>query len=234
MVAARGGLMGALPEGGAMVSLAASESEVSSSLEGFEGRVSVAAVNGPASVVISGDEDAVLELACLWGERGVKTKRLRVSHAFHSPRMDDMLREFGEVLSGLSFSEPSIPIVSNLSGSLAGSEIASVEYWVSHARETVRFMDGVRWLASRGVRSFLEIGPDGVLSGMGQECLVDQQVDQQIDSDGASENARDSNIHADADASGGCVFVPVLRGGRPEVSSLFLGLGEVWVGGVGC
>ena len=89
---------------------------MSSSLEGFEGRVSVAAVNGPASVVISGDEDAVLELACLWGERGVKTKRLRVSHAFHSPRMDGMLREFGEVLSGLSFSEPRIPIVSNLSG----------------------------------------------------------------------------------------------------------------------
>ena len=98
LVAARGRLMGGLPEGGAMVSIGASEEEVSVMLEGYAGRVCLAAVNGPAAVVISGDEDAVLEMAGVYRERGCKTKRLRVSHAFHSQRMDGMLEEFGESL----------------------------------------------------------------------------------------------------------------------------------------
>ena len=134
----------------------------------------LAAVNGPASVVLSGDEDVVLELAEAWEEQGRKIKRLRVSHAFHSPRMDGMLEEFDEVAEELSFTaaadpdrlEPDRAVVS-------AEELCSPEYWVRHVRETVRFLDGVRWLCGRGVTSFLELGPDGVLSAMTQECLAD-------------------------------------------------------------
>ena len=129
-------------------------------LEGFEGGVSLAAVNGPSSVVISGDEQAVLDLAGIWSERGHKTKRLNVSHAFHSPHMDPVLDELAEVANSISFAPPQIPIVSNLTGEpLSVEQICSADYWVSHVREPVRFCDGVRWLHAQGARSFLELGP---------------------------------------------------------------------------
>ncbi len=126
LVAARGRLMGELPSGGAMVAVQASEAEVLESLEGFGSDrrecVALAAVNGPSSVVLSGDEDAVLGVAAVWEEHGRKTRRLRVSHAFHSPRMDGMLEEFGRVVGGLSFGEPSLPVVSNLTGEAVAVE----------------------------------------------------------------------------------------------------------------
>jgi polyketide synthase 12 len=215
LVAARGRLMGGLPEGGAMVSIQASDREVTETLEGYEGRVALAAVNGPSSIVISGDENAVLELTGVWGGRGTRAKRLRVSHAFHSPRMDAMLEEFAEVARGISFSPPRIPIVSNLTGEpLSDEQACSPEYWVRHVREPVRFMDGVRWLGSRGVRSFLELGPDGTLSAMTQECLASEQDMQ----DGA--------------AGAGSATAPVLRGGRPEVEVLLGALAGAWTRGV--
>ncbi|HEX9307516.1 MAG TPA: type I polyketide synthase, partial [Anaeromyxobacter sp.] len=106
LVAARGRLMQALPRGGAMVSLQAVEDEVAPLLAGREGQVSIAALNGPASTVISGDEDAVLEFARHFESLGRKTTRLRVSHAFHSPRMDGMLDAFRDVARRLSYAAP--------------------------------------------------------------------------------------------------------------------------------
>ena len=207
--------MGGLPEGGAMVSLGVSEREVLEELVGLEGRVALAAVNGPASVVISGDEDAVLGLEGVFRERGCKTRRLRVSHAFHSPRMEGMLEEFGELARGLSFSPPVIPVVSNVTGEVISADrICSAGYWLEHVREPVRFWSGVRWLRGQGVESFLELGPDGVLSAMVQDCVADEQVD-------AQDVGR-----------GEVVAVPVLRGGRPEAGVLFSALAEVWVRGV--
>ena len=111
----------------------------------------MAAVNAPGSVVVSGDEDAVLETMSLWESRGRRTKRLRVSHAFHSPRMKGMLEEFRRVAETVAFDEPRIPMVSNLSGGLvAAEELCTPEYWVRHVREPVRFADGVHRLWERG------------------------------------------------------------------------------------
>ncbi|WP_434101058.1 SDR family NAD(P)-dependent oxidoreductase [Streptomyces malaysiensis] len=207
LVAARGRLMQELPEGGAMVAVQASEQEVAESLEGREAQVSLAALNGPTSVVLSGDEDAVLELAGHWEARGRKTKRLRVSHAFHSPRMDAMLEEFGQIAACLSYSAPAIPVISNVTGDVAGAELATPEYWVRHVREAVRFDDGMRRLADQGVTTCVELGPDAVLTAMGQDCL--------------------DAVGADA------AFVPMARSGRAEAQTLAEAVATLYVNGVG-
>ncbi|PAZ14894.1 polyketide synthase, partial [Streptomyces sp. SA15] len=170
LVAARGRLMQAQPTTGAMVSIQATEEE----LTPFLGEsVASAALNGPASTVIAGDEDAVLAVAAHWAAQGRKTKRLRVSHAFHSPHMDGMLTEFGRIAGQLTFAAPRIPIVSNETGAmLTDAEARSPEYWVRHARTTVRFLDGVRLLEEQGATTLLELGPDGTLSSLARDCLL--------------------------------------------------------------
>jgi acyl transferase domain-containing protein/acyl carrier protein/surfactin synthase thioesterase subunit len=168
LVAARGRLMDALPQGGAMLSIEASEEEAREDLG--EG-VSVAAVNGPRAVVLSGERDAIEGLECVWRGRGRKTKLLNVSHAFHSARMEPMLEEFGELAGRVEFAPARVPIVSNVTGRLAGEEIPTAAYWVRHVREAVRFADGVGALEADGVTRFVEVGPDGVLCAMARESL---------------------------------------------------------------
>ncbi|VVJ20804.1 Modular polyketide synthase [Amycolatopsis camponoti] len=168
LVAARGRLMQELPATGAMVAVRATEDEVRPLLTASTG---IAAVNGPASVVVSGVEDDVLGIAAHFTRLGRETKRLRTSHAFHSPLMDPMLARFGEVAAGLSYRDPKIGLVSNLTGRLVTA--TGPEHWVRHVRDAVRFAEGVSLLASRGVTRFVEVGPDAVLSAMVGDCVED-------------------------------------------------------------
>ena len=173
LVAARGRLMQAVQADGAMVSVQAAEAEVLDVLHGQERNVSLAAVNGPASVVISGDRQTVLELAATLRHRGHKTKRLQVSHAFHSPHMDLMLDEFTGVIEGLSFGPARLPVVSNLTGEIAAAgQMSRPGYWADHARRSVRFADGISTLRARGVGTFIELGPDAVLAGLARDTIV--------------------------------------------------------------
>ncbi|MER6829044.1 beta-ketoacyl synthase N-terminal-like domain-containing protein, partial [Streptosporangium sp. NPDC000563] len=228
LVAGRARLMQALPAGGAMVSVRASEGEVAELLAGREGEVSVAAVNGPSSVVVSGVEEAVLEVAAALEERGVRTRRLRVSHAFHSPLMDPMLEEFRAVAGSLSFSPPEIPIVSTLTGESATAErLCSPEYWVEQVRGAVRFADGVRTLHGQGVRAYLELGPDGVLTAMASDTLAASPDPRDTDS------TPDSPLRAtDPEGETDAVLVPVLRGGRDERTAVMSALTALHVRGV--
>ncbi|MFI9202357.1 SDR family NAD(P)-dependent oxidoreductase [Streptomyces sp. NPDC053048] len=173
LVAARGRLMQALPAGGAMVSVQATEAEVLPLLVGCEDRVSIAAVNSPGSVVIAGDGSTVDEIAAALTEQGRKTKQLTVSHAFHSPLMDPMLEDFRAAISNIVFSAPRMALVSAVTGEPVTSEIASADYWVEHVRRPVRFADAVRTMERDGIRTFLELGPDGVLSVLVPECVND-------------------------------------------------------------
>ncbi|MFE6617905.1 SDR family NAD(P)-dependent oxidoreductase [Streptomyces sp. NPDC057740] len=174
LVAARGRLMRALPEGGAMAALDATEREAAAVLGEFGERVAVAAVNGPRSVVISGERDAVLAAAARFEARGRRAVRLRVSHAFHSPLMDPMLDELRYIAQQLTFRPPRVPIVSTVTGRLAEpDELCSPEYWTRHARLPVRFADAVRRLADDGISAYLEIGPGPALTAAATDSLAD-------------------------------------------------------------
>ena len=198
LVAARGRLMQALPPGGAMVAIAATEAEVRPLL-GPD--ASLAAVNGPSSVVVSGAEAAVLAVAARFAGR--RTRRLRVSHAFHSPLMEPMLAEFAAVAAGLSFMPPEIPVLSNVTGTLATPEqLCDPGYWVRHVREPVRFADGVAAMEAQGVTRFLELGPDSVLAGMAGET-----------------------------ASGTAALVPLLHRASDEETALLTALARLYVDG---
>ncbi|MFG1675366.1 type I polyketide synthase [Micromonospora sp. NPDC049282] len=157
LVAARGRLMQALPAGGAMLAVRASESEVRAMLPAG---VDIAAVNGPTSIVVSGPAEAIEVLA----PRFAKATRLTVSHAFHSSLMEPMLAEFAAAIGHIEFGVPRIPVVSNLTGEPV--EEFTSGYWVRHVREAVRFADGMAWLAANGVTRCLEVGPAGVLSAL--------------------------------------------------------------------
>ncbi|WP_449343658.1 type I polyketide synthase [Streptomyces polygonati] len=202
LVAARGRLMRAMPAHGAMTAVQASEEEVAPLLTD---RVTLAAVNGPASVVLSGDADAVDAVAARLAAAGRRTRRLTVGHAFHSPHMDGVLDEFRRIAGGLSFHEPAVPFVSTLTGGPATAEqLCSPAYWTRQLREPVRFLDAVRRMEADGVTAFLEVGPDATLTAAARDCLADP----------------------------GRTVVPALRPGRPEPRALAAAVAELHVGGV--
>jgi acyl transferase domain-containing protein len=156
---------------GAMAAVFADERRVHEALVTFEGRIAIAAVNGPNHVVISGASDALRDVTARLNAAGMETTDLRVSHAFHSPVIEPMLDDFLRVASQIRFSAASLVLISNKTGRVATSEVETPRYWVEHARRPVRFADGMLTLYNRGCRVFLEIGPSPTLLGMGARCL---------------------------------------------------------------
>jgi polyketide synthase 8 len=174
LVVARSKLMQTARRDGAMVAIRAAEVDVAASLHGREHAVSVAAVNSPLSTVISGDEQDVLALARYWRGAGHKARRLRVSHAFHSPHMDPVLAEFREVAAGLDVREPARPLISTVTGRpVDAATLSSPDHWVRQLRDTVRFADGIAWLRDHRVHRYLELGSTAALAPMVRECCAD-------------------------------------------------------------
>ncbi len=202
LVVARGRFMQALPAGGAMMAVQATEDEVRPLLA--DG-VDIAAVNGPSSVVVSGDTAAVTAIADQLREQGRRVHKLAVSHAFHSPLMEPMIAEFRAAAKGLTVNAPTIPVISNVTGRLAGPDFASADYWTEHIRAAVRFADSVRCVNSTGGNRFLEVGPGGGLTSSIEESLAEADI----------------------------VSVPMLRKDRPEPTSLMSGVAQAFVSGVG-
>jgi acyl transferase domain-containing protein len=206
LVAARGELMNDLPAGGVMIAIQASEQEILETLAGHEHQLALAAINGPDSVVVSGDQDPALEIAAHWEQRNRKTKRLRVSHAFHSPRVEPMLDAFREIARTITYAEPRLPIISNLTGArLTAEQARDPDYWVLHARNPVRYLDGTRTLAACDVSTYIELGPDAVLSAITHQCLESDETKP--------------------------LTVALTRRERPELPTLLRALAHTWVNG---
>ncbi|MDB9517354.1 SDR family NAD(P)-dependent oxidoreductase [Roseofilum reptotaenium CS-1145] len=203
LIAMRGRLMQQLPPGGEMVSLLASESQVREAIGEDVSKVTIAAINGPESVVISGESGAIATLCSKLASQGIKTKPLQVSHAFHSPLMEPMLAEFEAVAQEVTYSQPRIPIISNVTGQKVGSDMATAQYWVNHVRQPVKFAQSMNTLKEQGYELFLEIGPKPILLGMGRQCLPEDVG----------------------------VWLPSLRPGVDEWQQLLSSLGQLYVRG---
>jgi acyl transferase domain-containing protein/NADPH:quinone reductase-like Zn-dependent oxidoreductase/acyl carrier protein len=172
LIAERGRLMQSLPSGGSMAAVFADATRVAAVIEPYADRVAIAAINGPESVVISGEGTAVQEILGDLAAKGIKARQLVVSHAFHSPLMEPILDAFERVAAKVAYSPPQIKLISNVTGQLAmGATVTQAGYWRHHVREAVRFAEAMDTLHAQGVELFLEIGPNPTLLGMGQRCL---------------------------------------------------------------
>lgn len=208
----RSRLMQALPQDGEMVVVFASEEQVTATIQPYAQQVAIAAVNAAQNIVISGNRQAVNEVITALQKAGITTKKLNVSHAFHSPLMEPMLAAFEQVAKEITYSSPSLNIISNVTGEIAtdamGSAppeaIATPEYWCHHIRQSVRFSAGMETLHRQGYEIFVEIGPKPTLLGMGRQCLPEDFG----------------------------VWLPSLRPGDEDWQNLLRSLGELYLRGV--
>ena len=176
MVVLRSQLMQSVSAPGGMVAVMATEAEVMQRLDQYSGSVSIAAVNGPKHIVISGATDSIESISDLFRKDGVSVIPLKVSHAFHSSLMEPVLDQFEKSIADIRFYPPKLRLVSNVSGSVTSQEEAgNPRYWRRHARQAVRFMDGMRTLVDQGCRIFIEIGPRPVLLNMGRSCVEEEK-----------------------------------------------------------
>lgn len=203
LIATRGRLMQQLPPSGAMVSLNTSATHLREVIAS-QPEVAIAAINGPESTVISGPEAAIQNMVAKLEAEGIKTKALKVSHAFHSPLMQPILTEFEKVAQQVSYSLPQLKLVSNVTGQIANQEVATPEYWCGHILSPVNFATGMETLQQQNCTVFLECGPKPILLGMGRQCLPD----------------------------GLGVWLPSLRLGQEDWQQMLMSLGELYVRGV--
>jgi microcystin synthetase protein McyG len=204
LIADRGRLMQALPPIGAMVAVFAPEHVVAAAIAPYAAEVSIAALNGPDLTVISGLREAVATVTTGLQERGCKTAPLTVSHAFHSPLMQPILEEFRHLAAQIAYAAPHLPLVSNLSGKVAGNDIQTPDYWVKHIIAPVQFAPAMETLFQKGYDLFVEIGPHPVLSGMGRRLAPNRQP----------------------------LWLPSLSQGRPDWQQLLRSLGHLYACGL--
>ncbi|HET8683329.1 MAG TPA: SDR family NAD(P)-dependent oxidoreductase, partial [Micromonosporaceae bacterium] len=171
LVTARGQLMGQLPAGGAMLAVTLPPEKVTAYLAGTDGQVVIAAHNSPTETVIAGPQDMVDQVGQKLAGDKVKTTRLHVSHAFHSPLMRPILPELQTTAEQVDYHPPQRTLVSNVTGQVAGADIVTASYWREHVMAPVRFATSVATAAAQGVTVFQEIGPHPVLLGAARQCL---------------------------------------------------------------
>ncbi len=172
LIAERGRLMQALPPGGVMATVFAPEPEVAPLLERYREQVSIAAYNAPGQVVLSGAGEAVAHITAELEARGVASRRLNVSHAFHSPLLEPMLEPLEACAAKVARGEAKLPLISNVTGRVAAAgEVGAPGYWRRHARSPVRFQEGMEALRGLGIDTFVEVGPHTTLLGLGKACL---------------------------------------------------------------
>ncbi len=205
LIAARGRMMQSLPQGGVMMSITTDEKRVRTAIAPYEHEVSIAAVNGPSAVVISGTESGVGLIVDALRQDGVKSQQLSVSHAFHSQLMDPILDEFERMAKSIQYHSPQIGVISNVSGTLiVDDSMACADYWRAHVRQAVRFADGIQALHNEGYRFHLEIGPTPTLLGLASRCEPSNPED---------------------------VWLPSLRAGRGDWDQMLESLGQLYVYG---
>ncbi len=215
LIEARARLMQALPQTGAMVALLADPATVTAAIAPYGEQVAIAAINGPNSVVISGERSAIETVCRNLESQGVKTKPLAVSHAFHSPLMQPMIAAFRQVAAGITYALPQIPLISNLTGSLMTAEIATPDYWCNHILQPVMFAASMATLGEQGYDVLLEIGPKPILLGMGRQCLPDAASPEPV----RPEHER--------------LWLPSLRSGQDDWQTLLQSLAALYRRGVG-
>jgi microcystin synthetase protein McyG len=215
LVAERGRLMQSLPPGGAMATVFASEARVAAAIAPHGASLAIAAVNAPDQVVVSGAGPALGAVLDRLAERGIRSHRLNVSHAFHSPLVEPILEPFRRIAESVTCHAPRVAVVSNVTGAIAGAELTDPEYWVRHVRRPVRFADGIRALHAAGYTHFVEVGPNPVLLTLGQRCV-----------DEAGGSSPDSAIRIPHSA-----WLPSLRARRDDWQGMLDSLAALHVAG---
>lgn len=206
LISARGRLMQALPKDGKMVSVLTTQQKVESVIEPYGQQVSLAAINGSESIVISGTCQAIDNVILALEDEEIKTKTLSVSHAFHSSLMEPMIAKFEQIAKEVTYFQPHTNLISNLTGQMATEEIATPQYWCRHIRQPVKFAAGMEKMYQQKYQIFVEIGPKPILVSMGRQCWPD------------------------GIAAG--LWLPSLRKGKPEWQQLLSSLGELYVYGI--
>ncbi len=169
LIAKRAQLMQSVKRPGKMAVVFATRERVAKEIEAASSEVVIAVLNGPENIVISGEATAVEAVSAKLAADGVQVKPLNVSHAFHSPLMDEMLDEFEAFASTIEYHKPHVPIAANLTGQLM-TVAPTAHYWRDHLRNAVQFAAGMTRIAESRPAIIIEMGPTASLLGMGRRC----------------------------------------------------------------